>query len=114
MFFHVMIFSFMCLLLMKCWELMELPVTFLAVVLNYKFKMLSICFLSLELLPEGFFSICAYILWITLQVSVVFSTYFPFLADFQVPLNRLFLCYSTFNFEFGFMQTFALSIYFSI
>lgn len=114
MFFHVMIFSFMCLMLMKCWELVELSVTFLAVVLNYKFKMLSICFLSLELLPEGFFPICAYILWITLQVSVVFSTYFPFLADFQVPLNRLFLCYSTFNFEFGFMQTFALSIYFSI
>lgn len=50
-----------------------------------------------------FFPICVYILWIILQVFVVFSTYFPFLADFQVPLNRLFLCYSTFNFEFCFM-----------
>lgn len=93
---------------------MELPVTFLAVVLNYKFKMLSICYLSLELLLEHSFPVCAYILWIILQVFVVLSTFFSFLADFQVPLDLLFLCYSTFNFKFCFMQTFALSIYFSI
>jgi len=59
-FFLVIIFSFTCLLMMKCGELVEFHMTFLAVVLNYKLRLLSMFFLSLELLLV-FFPTCAYI-----------------------------------------------------
>lgn len=53
--------------------------TFLAVVLNDKFKMLSICFLSLELLLEAFFPyLCVYSLDYTPGVCCFFNIFFLF------------------------------------
>lgn len=84
--------------------------TVLAVVLNYKLRLPSTVFMSSELLLV----LCptrAYILWVTLQMFVVFQTNFPFLAEFLIPFDHLLLPYSTFNSEFCFMQRFVFSIY---